>query len=350
MYELSSFNVLLIFLASSIAIWFAGVTLAKTTNTLDTRFKIGDALGGLILLGIVNSLPELAVIYGAAVNGHYQVITGNIIGGISIQVLILVVFDFLMKGKRPLSYLAGSVLLSLETLFAVVIALLSMAAMFVPAEFAIWHINPFSFLVLFAWVFGLYLINKARKIDSFNEVAADALPGRKHHERRKEVNHHFYAKKSNLTVILIFVFAALVAAISGYFLEESGTIIASDIGIGTGMFAATVMAFVTALPELSTGLESIFIHDNQLAISDIVGGNAFKLVTFLFADLVTGVSVLSYAHHADIVFIALGILMMSVYAISYIFRPKRRYLRLGLDSILEIIIYIAGMIAILNIK
>lgn len=347
---LSLFSVFIIFIVCSVAIWFAGVTLAKTTNTLDTRFKIGDVLGGMILLGIVNALPELAVIYGAAVNGHFSVITGSIIGGISIQVLLLVVFDFLVKGKKPLSYLSGSILLSLEALFAIIIALLSMAAMFVSPNFTVGNINPFSILIMLAWVIGILLINKARKIKSFNAVASDALPGRKHHERRAQINHPFYANKSNLSVIMIFIFAAIIATVGGYFLEGSGTIIANEYGVGLGIFAATALALITALPEISTGLESIFIHDNQLAISDIIGGNAFKLVAFLFADIVTGVPVLSYAHKTDIVLIVLGILMMSVYAMSFIFRPQKRYFRLGVDSIFVIILYILGIAAIANLS
>lgn len=350
MYSLSSFALMLIFLISAAIIWFSGVTLAKTTNTLDTRFKIGNALGGLILLGIVNSLPELAVTYGAAVNGHYSVIVGNIIGGISIQVLVLVLFDFIIKGKRPLSYLSGSILLSLESLFAIVIAILAMVGMFIPAQYTIGSVNPFSILILIAWIFGLVLINKARNVKTFNQVAEDALPGRGHQERRSQTNHPFYANKSNLVVMSTFVFAAVAAAVSGYFLEEFGTILANEFGLGLGVFAATALAFITALPEISTGLESIFINDNQLAISDIIGSNAFKVVIFLFADIVAGVPILSYAHKSDIVLVALGVLMMSIYALSFIFRPKKRILRLGIDSIAVVILYILGIVVVTNLS
>jgi len=41
---------LLIFLVAAVAVWIAGVQLSNTTDVLSSRFKLGEALGGLILL------------------------------------------------------------------------------------------------------------------------------------------------------------------------------------------------------------------------------------------------------------------------------------------------------------
>jgi len=345
MENLSLFALVIIFFISAAVTWIAGISLTKTTDTLDSRFKIGEAIGGLILLGISGSLPEIAITYSAAISGHIPIISGNLLGGIAIQTLIIVIFDFSTKQKKPLSYIAGSPLLSLETIFAIFITSVALIAAFIPVKKSIFNLNPLSVILAVIWVVGLFTINRARKIPKYNEISPDGNPGRKHHERRGVQNHAFYAKKSTLYVILIFLAGCVATLIAGVILEESGSIIADKLGINSGLFAATVLAICSSLPEISTGLESIFIGDNHLAVSDIMGGNAFMLVIFLMADIIAGKPVLSYAGHADILFAFLGIVMMAVYAVSFLLKPQKTYMRIGPDSILQIVLYTLGLIA-----
>ena len=75
---------LLIFLAASAVTWVAGIGLSKTTDALDVRFGLGDELGGLVLLAVAGSLPELAITISAAASGNLPLAAGNLIGGIEI--------------------------------------------------------------------------------------------------------------------------------------------------------------------------------------------------------------------------------------------------------------------------
>lgn len=343
MNNLSPSFLLVIFVSSGILTWLAGTALTKATDSLDYRYKIGDAFGGLILLGVTGSLPELAIAFSAAVHGHIPVIIGNLIGGVAIQTLVIVVFDFSINGKRPLSYLAGSTTLFFETIFAIVLLLLAIVGTYIPVKANIFHMNLLSIAILFAWFIGLYLLNKSHKIRRFNQVEDDANPGRLHDECRLSEKSAFFVNRSNLHVILVFLFASGITLISGVVLEESGTAIAEKLGINTGIFAATILALFTSLPELSTGIKAISIGDNHLALSDIWGGNAFMLVPFVIADLIVRKPILSYAQNTDRIFAFLGLSMMSIYAIALLIKPKRRYFRLGLDSIFEIVVYAGGI-------
>lgn len=347
-----------LFVGSGAVTWFAGVNLTKATDSLDTRWKLGDAIGGLVLLGIAGSLPEIAVVGAAGYYAHIApagsadsanhlgIIIGTLIGGLSIQTLLLVLFDFASGRKRPLSYLAGSVMLTLETLFAVVITLIAIAATLVPAKMSFHNVNPLSAGLLIMWVIGLLLINKARGIKRFNLTAEESAPGRKHHQRRKVENHPFYAGKSTLHVVLIFLGASALTLVAGYLLEESGNAIADKLHIGSGIFAATFIALATSIPEISTGLESIIIGDNHLAVSDIMGGNAFMVVLFLLGDLVAKKPVLSCCQRGDnAMFLGIwAVVMMSVYMISFLLRPKKCFFRLGIDSILALLLYAGGVV------
>jgi cation:H+ antiporter len=340
---------LLIFLVSGLLVWRAGTTLTKTTDCLDCRYKLGQAFGGLILLGITGNLTDITVALSAALHGQIPVIIGNLIGGIAIQTLLIVIFDFAVKGRRPLSYLAGSLTLFFETLFAIALVLIAIAATYVPARDALFHINPLSIGIVAVWLIGLYLIDKAHKISRFNKTEDNADPGRLHNQCRIAEESSFYAGKRNTYVMLVFALASVVTLIAGYFLETSGTALAVSLGMNTGVFAATILALVTSLPELSTGLEAVMLGDNHMAFSDIWGGNAFMIVPFIAADLLAGKPVLSYAQNSDRLIAALGVVMMAVYALAFLKKLRRRYFRLGLDSILEILLYAGGIILLFHL-
>ena len=70
---------LLIFLGAAAATWMAGIALSKATDALDARLGLGDALGGLVLLSIAGTLPELAITISAAAAGNLQLAAGNLI-------------------------------------------------------------------------------------------------------------------------------------------------------------------------------------------------------------------------------------------------------------------------------
>ena len=67
---LSTPILVVVFLLASAATWIAGVGLSSTTDELDNRLGLGAALGGMILLAIAGSLPEIAITVTAARQGH----------------------------------------------------------------------------------------------------------------------------------------------------------------------------------------------------------------------------------------------------------------------------------------
>jgi cation:H+ antiporter len=84
---------LAVFLAVAAVTWLAGLYLSRSSDVLDARFGLGEAVGGLLLLGLAGSLPELAITASAALSGELDVATGNLLGGIAMQTLVLVLLD-----------------------------------------------------------------------------------------------------------------------------------------------------------------------------------------------------------------------------------------------------------------
>ena len=118
-------------------------------------------------------------------------------------------------------------------------------------------------------------------------------------------------------------------------------------GLQGAIFGATVLAAATALPEISSGIAAVRLGDHQLAVGDILGGNSFQLTLFLLADLLAGTPVIVAARGSDVWLGGAGLLMTAIVAAAVIARPKRTFLRLGIDSIVLVAIY-AGVIVLLT--
>jgi cation:H+ antiporter len=116
------------------------------------------------------------------------------------------------------------------------------------------------------------------------------------------------------------------------------------------VFAATILAATTALPELTTGITAVRMHDYELAISDIIGGNAFLPVLFLFAVVISNDPVLPHATTTDIYLAALGIILTMIYACGAIFRWQHRILGVGADSALVVAAYAFGIAGMFSLR
>jgi cation:H+ antiporter len=155
---------LAIFLAAGAATWVAGVYLSRATDVLDDRFHLGEAVGGMLLLGLAGSLPELAITASAALSGHLALATGNLLGGIAMQTLVLVLLDATSGRPRPLSALVANTRPLNEA--ALVIGLVTIAIMgrLLPESTAIGPVSPMSLAVVVFFVLAMAAINRARRV------------------------------------------------------------------------------------------------------------------------------------------------------------------------------------------
>lgn len=343
---------LLIFAAAAAAIWVAGVQLSKQTDVLSTRLHLGAALGGLIMLAIATNLPEIAIVASAALSGNVGVAVGNILGGIAIQTVVLVALDaFGIRGRRPLTYQAASLVLVLEGVLVLAVLAVVIAGSQLPAGLIWWRLTPAPVLITILWVAGLLLLQRAGRHLPWQESgeAPDNQGPPKGHSQQKAEQDASSQGVSTAKSATIFGISALVTLAAGVVLERSGDAIAGHIGLSGVLFGATVLAAATSLPELSTGLTSVRQGDYQLAMSDIFGGNAFLPVLFLVATLLSGKAVLPHAQSTDIYLTALGALLTLVYVVGLVFRPQHRRARMGVDSIVVLVLYalgVAGLFAV----
>ncbi|MFS0716264.1 sodium:calcium antiporter [Arthrobacter sp. 1P04PC] len=346
----------LIFAGAAAVIWVAGIQLSKQTDVLDARFRLGSALGGLILLALATNLPEIAITVSAALAGNVGVAVGNILGGIAIQTVVLVILDVVgTRGGKPLSYRAASLTLVIEAITVVGVLGVVIAGSQMPPGLVLFRLTPAAVLIAVIWLLGLFLVQRSQKSLPWH-AQGQAPDGQSVPKGHAKASAHTSAKKSGPSdarssrkktgtgkALGIFLVAAAATLGAGVLLERSGDAIAGQIGLSGVLFGATFLALATSLPEISTGLASVREGDFQLAVSDIFGGNAFLPVLFLVAVLISGTPVLPQAHASDIYLTALAILLTLVYMLGLLFRPARRVLGMGVDSLVVLVLYAAGV-------
>ncbi len=336
------------FAAAAAVVWIAGVRLATTTDVLSKRLGFGEALGGAILLAIATNLPEIAIVVTAAMAHNLDNATGNILGGIAIQTVLLAVLDGFGVRDTPFTYRAASLQLVVEG--ALVVALLAIVVdgtRLAPSAIYFRLTVP-AVLIFVIWLVGLYLVQRAQTGLPWHERGSppdgQAVP-RGH--RKTMIEQH---GPSTARAAVVFTLAALVTLAGGVALERLSESISTRIGLSGVLFGATVLAAATALPEVSTGLQSLKLGDYQLAFSDIFGGNAFLPVLFLPATIISGSAVLPQAHDTDVYLTALGILLTVVYLWGLLFRPQRQWGRLGPDSIAVVALYVLGIVGLVVVS
>lgn len=332
---------LLIFVVAAVVVWLAGVQLSRMTDLLDKRLHLGQALGGTILLAISTNLPELAITVSAARSGSIGVAIGNILGGIALQTVVLALLDIVaVRGGRPLTSRGTSLVPVLEGVLVIGVLTTVVIGHQLPPDLVIARLTPDTLLIAIFWLVGVWLISQGRSALPW-QLKADSAGDEQGADKEKDDAAD--ATTSLTRMVCIFGVAALATLVAGVLLERSGDALAERIGMSGVLFGATILAASTAIPEIATGIASVRQGNYELAISDIFGGNSFLPVLFLPAGLITGQAILPQAQQTDLYLVGLGILLTVIYLYGLLFRPQRRVLRMGLDSLVVVFLYALGL-------
>jgi cation:H+ antiporter len=111
-----------------------------------------------------------------------------------------------------------------------------------------------------------------------------------------------------------FIVCTLAIVYSGIRLSKYGDIIAEKTGLGRAWVGLVLMASVTSLPELVTGISSVtFAGVPDIAVGDVLGSCVFNIFIIALLDAAYRLMPISAkAHQGNILSAAFGILLLSV--------------------------------------
>ena len=86
-------------------------------------------------------------------------------------------------------------------------------------------------------------------------------------------------KQKSLPVQLLMILIGLICIVLGSdFVVDGATEIAKVIGISERIIGLTIVAMGTSLPETAVSVTASLVHNNELAVSNVVGSNIFNLM------------------------------------------------------------------------
>jgi len=151
-----------------------------------------------------------------------------------------------------------------------------------------------------------------------------------------------------MTMFLWLEFLLCTAAIvySGARLSRYGDIIAEKTGIGRTWTGVILMASVTSLPELVTGISSVTLsHVPDIAVGDVLGSCAFNMLILALLDAMhRPMPISTRAHNGHVLSAGFGILLLGIVSLSIsLSKHISPFGWMGLYSLLFIAVYLVAM-------
>lgn len=340
MFDSLSLSALFVVLGTcAVIIGVAGTRLTYAAASLSRITGLGQAMFGAIFLGAITSLPGIVTTVVAAYEGYTDLAISNAIGGIAAQTFFLAIADIFYR-RSNLEHASASLAAIVQA--TVLIAMLAVPLIF--AELPLMKQSPVHIatpILLFAYIFGMRLARTARNYPLWKPKETEETV----FEDTNEDEKGDAASKTALWVR--FGILAAVVAGTGWVVAQTGTRIADQSSFPPVIVGALFTATVTSLPELVTTIAAARHEAPTLAVSDIIGGNSFDVLFLVGADLAfMDGSIYHQITGQHRFFIAVAMLMTSVFVLGMLRREKHGFANIGFESASLAAIYIGCMFAL----
>ena len=325
----------LLFAGAAVLVWWGGRRLPDLAALVAARTKLGQAFVGMLLLGGITSLPELATASSAAAIGAGDLALNNAVGSAAFNVLLLAIADSAL-GRDALTSVVARPAILLQGVLGML--LLAAAAMAIQAGdlpvpllgFGVGSALLFAFCIAAMWIASRYETRPAWQV-----VEGAGAPDTAEEEQDADDGRAVLPRLAGLAVLIL---------IAGAVLAQSGEAIADRTGLGSGLVGFVLLAIATSLPELTVIVAAMRRGRYGLAVGDIFGANLFNVAMIFIIDVVDpGPPVLGAAGAFEASAALLALILTGIFLLGLLERRDRTVLRMGYDSLAALLVYVAGL-------
>ncbi|WP_415396157.1 sodium:calcium antiporter [Sulfurimonas sp. CS5] len=338
-------NLTLFFLAGVI-VWVSGTRLTTYADIISDRKNWDKASMGFIFLALATQLPEIVTNTTGALHGNGELVLNAMFGGMTMQTAVLAIADIFVIGST-LSYAAQKSINLLQGVVLILLLSFVLVATMLGDTIVFWHIGLSPILLALLYIFSIFIFLNYGKHNGWSvanipdEIKQTASPKEK-------------SDKSSHTTQSLYLYsgyASLAILISGVILVQTAEAIATQSGLGSSFIGVTLLASSTSLPELSATIAAVRLGAMSMAVSNIFGSNLIMIFLLLPADMFyfQG-AILNSANDSAKFALLSGIVVTAIYVIGLIVRKSKTYLKMGLDSITVLFIYIITLYILYTLK
>lgn len=326
------------FAVAAALVWLAGTRIARYADAIAEKTGIGREVLGIVLLGGVTSLPELAVASTASLAGHPALSVNDLLGSAAINVLILALADAALGRDALTSVLASPGVLLQGALGIIALAMVVGATLTMDV--------PLFGASAWTWALLAFYVVAIRAVSSSHSGEAWKATGRRPPSPVET------RQPGPLRPIYLKTAAAGIAVLAaGFVLAKTGEAIAAQTGLGTAFVGVVLLAAATSLPEASTVLAAVRLRRYEMAVADVFGTNLFNVTIIFAVDLLyDGPPVLAEVGGFAGFGALLAIVLTALYLAGMIERRDRTALRMGYDSLAAIGAYGGGLLVLYQLR
>lgn len=280
---------LLLYIACFVAVWFGAGLVVSSVSLLAHRWKLPPFTISFFILGILTSLPEIAISTQAVLDGDPAIAVGNLLGGVIVVFMLII----------PLLGLIGNRIkvpkdLSQKHLALILTAVVAPALLVSDQRLDVWEgiLLVILYVVLFVFLF--------RK-QSLGEKLLQTL------KQKKKVSWKRLVLKILAGVAILWLASNQIVELTLQF--------SSLLAVSPFIVSLVIVSLGTNIPEISLIFHSIRRRQKSIALADYLGSAVANTLLLGLVAIFYGDTIVLPNHFLyRLIFVATGLILFLFFA------------------------------------
>lgn len=303
---------ILVYISSLVTIWVGANLIVDSIDRFSKKLRLSTFSVSFFVLGLLTSIPEIAVGTNSVNEGKAEIFVGNLIGGIAVLFLFVVpVIAIVGNGIKISHHLSNRVLIA------------SFVVMLIPTFFVLdKRVTNFEgLLMILSYAILFYFVQRNHGVLDHGQLRA------------------LEAKNFSTLDIFKVLLGVILVFIASQNLVDKTIYLAELMHIPLYYVSLIMLSVGTNIPELSLGLSAVRAHKKDVAFGDYVGSACANTVIFGVLTLVNDGEVLTVNN-----FLPTFIILTAGLAIFFVFTKSKQdisrkegYMLLGFYALFSLI-------------